>query len=75
MSEGRGVFGPRERGQATVEYVLMLLVGLMTFSMVVRGTLAPAFERFQDQLTERVNSTFFPGGQAGGALHQLRLSR
>ena len=62
-------------GQATVEYVLMLLVSLMTFTMVVRGVLGPTFEKFQRDLTGRIEAVFFPGGQAGEALHQLRITR
>jgi hypothetical protein len=62
-------------GQASVEYVLMLLLSLMAFLMVVRGVLGPAFEKFQRDLTSRVESTFFGGGRGGAALHRFRVRR
>jgi len=62
-------------GQATVEYVLMLLLSLMTFLMVVRGVLGPAFTRFQQDLTSRVENVFFGGGRGGAALHRFRVRR
>ena len=62
-------------GQATIEYVLMLLVSLMTFILVVRGVLGPSFEKFQSDMTNRIQGVFFPGGRAGEAMHQLRISR
>jgi hypothetical protein len=63
------------RGQGTVEYLLMLLIAMMTFFIVVRSGLGPLISKFQEDLSSRAMQTFFGGGSAGEALHQLRIGK
>jgi hypothetical protein len=62
-------------GQGTVEYLLMLLMAMMTFFIVVRSGLGPMMTRLQEDLSSRAMQTFFGGGTAGEALHQLRIGK
>lgn|GEM_PF-3148599 len=62
-------------GQGTVEYLLMLLIAMMTFFIVVRSGIGPMMTKLQEDLSKRAMQTFFGGGTAGEALHQLRIGR
>ena len=65
----------RAVGQGTVEYILMLMVAMMTFFLVVRSGLGPMLAKFQDDMSARLSGAFFKGGSAGEALHQLRIGK
>lgn len=71
----KSLVGLEARGQGTVEYLLMLLVAMMTFFIVVRSGLGPLMSKVQEDLSNRAMKTFFGGGSAGEALHQLRIGK
>jgi hypothetical protein len=51
----------RDPGQATVEYILMLLVGVSAFLLLYSKLLGPAMKQFETQLAQKINTAVFQG--------------
>jgi hypothetical protein len=51
----------KDAGQATVEYILMLLVGVMAFLLLYSQLLGPVMKQFETQLAQKINAAVFQG--------------
>jgi hypothetical protein len=50
-----------DSGQANVEYILMLLVGVSAFLLLYSQLLGPAMKQFETQLSQKINAAVFQG--------------
>lgn len=61
----------QSRGQATVEYILMLLVALSAFLIVARTFVGPGMKKLGTVVETQLNRALFKPGN----LHQFRLGK
>lgn len=60
-----------ELGQATLEYMLILMTSLALTVLVIRQFVWPTFEKIQGRVVERMRNSMFQEGN----FHRLRLGR
>ncbi len=60
-----------ERGQASVEYILMLTVSLMILTTVIKKFIQPYLAKISGRLVDRMQSTLFNKAN----LHHLKIGR
>lgn len=68
---GVGIGNPRLSGQATTEYILILLIAVSLSLFVTRQLLAPAMKRISDGLSKSLESRLF----RPGTLHRFPIKR
>ena len=60
-NSGSAFLGQAPLGQATVEYLLMLLVGVSAFLLLYSQLLGPAMKQFEAQLSQKIAAAVFQG--------------
>ena len=60
-----------ESGQATTEYILMIVMALVLVLSVIKKFIQPTLDRLKTQITTQLENTLFGGGD----FHRLRIGR
>ncbi len=59
----------RERGQATLEYILMLLIAVSSFVIVSKNLIRPIYKKLSEKLNAQIDHTL------SGSLHSFPIGR